>query len=118
MAQVIEINQKRFFTIEEAKELLPIIRRITKQAFEDVKKLTAQLAFAKEKDQRTLVEKRVEDVFRTWHLKINKLGCDAKGMWLVDFDTGEGYYCWQYPEANIEYFHGYFEGFRGRVRIH
>ena len=117
MGQVIEINQKRFFTLDEARGLLPIVRRITRESFEEVKKITAQLGFANEREQRTVLEKRVQDIFQSWHSKMVKLGCEAKGMWLVDFDSGDGYYCWQYPEPDIEYFHGYFEGFRGRIRI-
>ncbi|MGE0455845.1 MAG: DUF2203 family protein [Vicinamibacteria bacterium] len=26
--------------------------------------------------------------------------------------------CWRYPEAGLEYYHSYEEGFRGRIRIH
>ena len=40
-----------------------------------------------------------------------------KGLWLVDFDNGNGYYCWRWPEPELAYFHGYDEGFDGRVRI-
>jgi hypothetical protein len=35
----------------------------------------------------------------------------------VDFDTGSGFYCWRWPEERLEFFHGYEEGFDGRVRI-
>jgi hypothetical protein len=44
-----------------------------------------------------------------------ELGVLVKGMWLVDFDSGDGiYYCWQHPEPTIEYFHDYGSGFAGR----
>ena len=36
----------------------------------------------------------------------------------MDFDNGSGYYCWQYPEEGLQYYHTYEEGFRGRTRIH
>jgi hypothetical protein len=45
------------------------------------------------------------------------LGVEVKGLWLVDFDNGSGYYCWQWPEEGLEYFHGYEEGFEARSRI-
>ena len=32
-------------------------------------------------------------------------------------DNGRGYYCWCWPEEQLEYFHGYDEGYAGRVRI-
>ena len=36
---------------------------------------------------------------------------------LVDFDNGDGYFGLQYPEASLEYFQGYTEGFAGRIRL-
>lgn len=117
MGELILINQKRVFTIEEARELLPIIRRITQQAHNQVKFLGMQLSLFKEKSKKAKYEEKIQEVFQAWHEKIRKLGCDAKGMWLVDFDSGEGYYCWHYPENTVDFYHGYVEGFRGRVRI-
>jgi len=38
-------------------------------------------------------------------------------LWLVDFDNGEGYYCWSYPEPAITHYHGYDDGFAGRISI-
>ena len=35
----------------------------------------------------------------------------------VDFDSGEGYYCWRYPEAAVQHYHGYEDGFAGRMKI-
>lgn len=52
-----------------------------------------------------------------WAESVLSLGIDVKGIWLVDFDNGSGYYCWQYPEESLQYFHGYEDGFRGRLRI-
>ena len=46
-----------------------------------------------------------------------KMGIEVKGLWLIDFDNGSGYYCWQYPEESLQYFHGYEEGFGGRVKL-
>jgi hypothetical protein len=52
-----------------------------------------------------------------WAESVMGLGIDVKGIWLVDFDNGSGYYCWQYPEESLQYFHGYEDGFRGRVKL-
>ena len=46
-----------------------------------------------------------------------RLGIEVKGLWLIDFDNGSGYYCWQYPEESLQYFHGYDDGFSGRVKL-
>ena len=116
-ADVISINQKRYFTLPEAQKLMPIIRRITLEAQKKVQTLNLLLERTKDENKRREIEVNTKQVFQTWYEKIQKLGCESKGMWLVDFDSGEGYYCWHYPEVELGHFHGYFEGFQGRVKI-
>ena len=52
-----------------------------------------------------------------WAEAVQDLGAEAKGLWLVDFDAGSGYYCWKYPETTVSHYHGYDEGFAGRMKI-
>lgn len=117
MADIIEIHQKRFFTLEEARGLLPIVHRITDSAYQEVKSLSLQLSYLGDEKKKNELEERIRNRFQEWYEKIRKLGCESKGLWLVDFDSGEGYYCWHYPEERIEYFHGYFEGYQGRIKL-
>ena len=56
-------------------------------------------------------------VVEEWARQIVALGAEIKGLWLVDFDSGAGYYCWKYPEPSLGHFHGYEEGFSGRVPL-
>ncbi|MFY9549971.1 MAG: DUF2203 family protein, partial [Thermoanaerobaculia bacterium] len=58
-----------------------------------------------------------ETVVRDWAQEIQSLGIEVKGIWLVDFDSGAGYYCWKYPEMALNHFHGYEEGFSGRLPL-
>lgn len=58
-----------------------------------------------------------QEVVMEWAESIAGLGIEVKGLWLVDFDSGGGYYCWRYPEPALQYFHGYEEGFGGRVKL-
>ena len=48
---------------------------------------------------------------------ISRLGIEVKGLWLIDFDSGAGYYCWRHPETGLHFFHSYEDGFRGRMPI-
>jgi hypothetical protein len=61
-----------------------------------------------------VVEKEYEAVVKRWVRKMERLGLVVQGLWLVDFDTGEGYLCWKYPELRIGHFHDYTSGFSGR----
>jgi len=59
----------------------------------------------------------LESVVAGWADQMRALRLEVKGLWLVDFYNGDGYYCWRCPENSILYFHGYDEGFGGRVKI-
>jgi hypothetical protein len=67
--------------------------------------------------ERRVLDARIQKVISVWVRNMEALSVEVKGLWRVDFDNGSGYYCWQWPEEEIEYFHGYEEGFEGRSRI-
>jgi hypothetical protein len=48
-----------------------------------------------------------EKIVRKWIASITRLGAIPNGLWRVDFDTGEGYLCWRFPELKIGYFRDY-----------
>jgi hypothetical protein len=96
---------KKIFSYEDAAALLPEVQRLTQEAVEEVDALP-QTATS---DQQRVVGR--------WAESVMGLGIDVKGIWLVDFDNGSGYYCWQYPEESLQYFHGYEDGFGGRVKL-
>jgi hypothetical protein len=60
----------------------------------------------------------VDRVVTEWARALMERGLEVKGLWLVDFDNGSGYYCWRYPEDGLHFYHSYEEGFSGRMRIH
>ena len=66
---------------------------------------------------RSRTERTVEGILNGWREEVEALGIEVKGPWLVDFDSGAGYYCWKWPEESLEFFHGYDEGFAGRVPL-
>jgi hypothetical protein len=101
------LTDRKIFTYEEAATLLPEARRITADAVTAVESLPEnELAVAES-----------ERIITDWAGAIIELGIEVKGLWLIDFDNGSGYYCWQHPESSLQYFHGYEEGFGGRVKL-
>ncbi len=118
MGELVKVFQRRQFSLGEAQEFLPIIRKITKEAVDQFLLLEEKLkSHQNDSEKWKAVEQEIADLLNRWSEKILKLGCMPKGIWLVDFDSGEGYYCWRYGDEKIQYFHGYHEGFSGRVAI-
>lgn len=103
---------KRIFSYEQAAALLPEVARITGEAVE-------RLALAAGGDEDAISDDpaEYERIVTEWAESILSMGVEVKGLWLVDFDSGGGYYCWKHPEPALEYFHGYEEGFGGRVKL-
>jgi hypothetical protein len=113
---MITINRRGVFSLEEARTVLPVVRRITQEFSAKVELLIARLETLQLNQTETIcsLEKQVNELIQTWNEKIRKLGADPKGLWVVDFNCGDGYYCWKHPEAEILYWHGYNDGYPGR----
>lgn len=107
------MSDKKIFSYEDAVALLPEVERLTRSAVDVLETLMEASPGEIAPGSETGYEKVVDD----WARSIMSLGIEVKGLWLVDFDNGSGYYCWKYPETSLQYFHGYEEGFAGRVRL-
>ncbi len=113
-----EASPNRRWTLESAQAMLPEVRDRTAQAVPELEKLLAEReALDLRSEERVQVEARIRVQVGRWTRSMEALGLEVKGLWLVDFDNGSGYYCWQWPEEVLAYFHGYEEGFAGRARI-
>jgi hypothetical protein len=131
---------ERYFSRNEAEELLPEIRRklekarVQKQSMDHLDQELAQAAarimvlggsvppyaeLARKKGERDSVMARLEEAVN----HIQESGCVVKDLdeGLVDFpalrDGREVYLCWKLGERRIEYWHGIEEGFAGRKPI-
>jgi len=106
------------FTLQEARLLLPHVKEITQHSYEVVEALQAQLESTDESREVRRLETQVHDALQKWAAALRALGVEVKGLWLADFDSGDGYYyCWQLGEDDIEHFHRYETGFAGRRPI-
>ena len=97
---------KKTFSYEEAAAMLPEVQRLTGDAVQEVEALANDAP----RDE-------AQQIVARWAEAVMQMGIDVKGLWLIDFDNGSGYYCWQYPEESLQYFHGYEDGFGGRVKL-
>ena len=107
---------RKTFTFDEARALLPSVREKTQRALAALEGLAA-VTDEDAEAARARMERAVEGILNGWREEVEALGIEVKGPWLVDFDSGAGYYCWKWPEESLEYFHGYEEGFAGRMPL-
>ena len=103
-----EPAETRIFSFDEARTVLPKVKEITSDAV---------FRYARLGESGGESEEERQGIVREWAREIVSLGAVIKGLWLVDFDSGAGYYCWKYPEPSLEYFHTYDEGFSGRLPL-
>lgn len=116
MSDLISINRRGAFTLEQARQILPIVRRITEEISGQVDDLITQLESTPDAQKELVAarEQQINDLIQHWNEKIKKLGAIPKGLWLVDFEFGRGYYCWKYPETDLLHWHTREEGFSTR----
>jgi len=108
-------QSKRIFSYDEALNTFPLVRDLTAAA---VRQIDALLGGGEELEvRRDELEEARERIVRAWAREVTALGCEVKGVWLVDWDSGDGYYCWRFPEPSISHFHTYDEGFAGRIPL-
>jgi hypothetical protein len=128
-----ERKERRYFTVEEARALVPRLRgllialqaekRELDQLLGELRRL-APLAFLNGHGaQLKRIEPRVAELTRSIREKvrvIHQLGVEVKDldMGIVDFpslrDGREVYLCWRVDEPTVAYWHDLDAGFRGR----
>lgn len=117
--QIMARDETRVFTLAEAEALFPLVRSITETAWRDLEPVRRKLeAMSPVNPQIHEIERRYEAIVKGWMAKMMRLGLVVKGLWLVDFDTGDGYLCWKFPELKIAQYHGYHEGYTSRRSLH
>jgi len=111
-------STRRVFSLNQARELLPEVKALTAAAVRRVEALASRLQQVQETDATYgQLESSIEEAVTEWTRALHAMGLETKGLWLVDFDNGEGYYCWCYPEDSVAHFHEYDGGFAGRMKI-
>ena len=114
------MSDKRAWSFETARTMLGEVRSRTERAVNEVKPLEVErqrLSATPKALEALEVETRIRTVVSRWIREMEALGVTVKGMWLVDFDNGTGYYCWRWPEKRLDWYHGHDEGYEERVRI-
>ena len=95
----------RIFSLAEAQSLLPVVRKVTRPAVGDFDPARRRYRNLLDCDPRKpQLALQYEKIVRLWMTKMARFGLVARGLWAVDFDTGDGYLSWKYPELRLAFF--------------
>jgi len=105
------MDSEKVFTLSEARAMLPWLTEVTRDAEQKANEVRKHITEPKE------AQKRLQRIIQHWAETVFKLGAIPKQPFTIDFDTGKDYLCWEYPEENILFRHGYHDGYMGRHPI-
>jgi len=95
----------QIFSLAEAQSLLPVVRKVTRRAVGDCGPVRLRYRNLLDCDPRKpQLALQYEKIVRLWITKMARFGLVARGLWAVDFDTGDGYLSWKYPELRLAFF--------------
>ena len=95
----------RIFSLSEAQSLLPVVRKVTRRAVGDFGPVQERYRNLLDCDPRKpQLALQYEKIVRLWMTKMARFGLVARGLWTIDFDTGDGYLSWKYPELRLAFF--------------
>lgn len=116
---------KKIFTPEEAKNTLPLVKKIVKDILDLSHEINGLTTMAGENAaEHPQISEKVSSL-KSYFLELENLGCYYKdwgfSIGLVDFPAmidGElVFLCWRSDEDDIEYYHGIAAGYAGRKKL-
>ena len=116
---MIEISQQaKLFDLAEAKALLPTVAKITQGHYQNWLPIKLRLQKMLSNDpRRARLECEYESQVDQWRAKIKRVGALPVGLWVVDFDVGEGSLNWQFPELSLAFFRPNDAPRAGRIKL-
>ena len=97
-------SQPRLFVLSEAERHLPLLLKVTAKHFKLHQPVNDRLqAMLCNDPRRPDLENEYQHVVNSWKQKIEMLGLTASGLWEAEFDMGECYLVWKYPQSRLSF---------------
>lgn len=123
-AELIRLQRNFPFSFEEVTHLLPTIQHLTAQCRAKVEPLFLQIELLsiREIALAQTIEAKINQHLLEWHRKVARVGGQPKALWTIEFDCGDGFYGWSFPDHCLSSFRKYDSDFSQRrsldQRIH
>lgn len=116
---VVSIGVTRVYSELDVQLVIKTVYKLSERANEKMEALIKKLEVVRDIPESTVleIESQINALILAWQTKIEKLGGTPRGVWFADFDSGEGYYCWKFPEAKVEHWHAYQDGYSKRIPL-
>ena len=82
----------RIFTLDEARALMPQVQATTEPVYTLAASLAEELSQAEEASDEARAQdlrERLQTLVQSWQQSMQDLEAEVKGLWLVDFDSGD-----------------------------
>ena len=108
----------KVFHLEEAGDLLPLVKKVTAISYQQLGPVQDRLNRMLANDpRRAQHEQAYQLIVSNWKKTIERLGVTTTGLWMVDFDLGNGCLAWRYPELSLAYFREHGKSFEERIKL-
>ncbi|MCG8589917.1 MAG: DUF2203 family protein [Proteobacteria bacterium] len=95
------MSPKRRWSLAGAESVLCDVRRHTEAAVQESEVLLARSREASDPAEAARAAAALRRVLSRWLRAMEALGVEARGPWRVEFETGDGTYCWSWPDEDL-----------------
>lgn len=98
------MNHSRNFTEDQAYELVNLFLAVTQKAKKNINGLNSQLEFHKNiPHEADAIQININTEIQKWSDKMKRLGGVPLSLFKVKVPAEEGYFIWEFPQADIEF---------------
>ncbi|MBD67009.1 MAG: hypothetical protein CME62_17540 [Halobacteriovoraceae bacterium] len=102
---IYHLNHEKKFTEDEAYELVNLLHAITPKTRNKINSLNTQLENHKFDNTRSEeIQNELNTLIHKWSEKVRRLGGIPLALYKVRIPAEQGYYIWEFPKADIEFF--------------
>ena len=101
---IFNLNKEKFFTEDEAYELVNLFLAVTAKAKNKINALNSRLEYYKHQPEvADEIQFELNSEIQKWSEKVKRLGGIPLSLYNVHIPHSEGYYLWSFPSAELEF---------------